>query len=722
MADIKIDLSSNSYCFAADSHELLLTKKVNFIFGKNGTGKSTLADEIAKQFSDNYNVCIFKDFDGVAENNRLNAVALGAENAKIQIDIDKINEDISEIRKQVEQPEDKAFENLLTNATKTKKSFDTHNTKINNFHASAAQHIKNINNPPVSKTTYHRSDFSGEISKANLLADDDIRKHKNTINSDKKADISRITFPAINLSSYLKSTNEVLGSRVKPLQSIPELKDDPLKQNFAKEGVRIHKHTATEICAFCGNSISDERWAALGDYFNTEVKNLEDRIKDGITKIENELSELDSIKELDADAFYSKYADKVYALNSKIKLTIGEYKKFLDSLKTALEEKNKELFTKTPALCIDLPENFSGIKTDSDRLIGEHNELSKNLRFEQDEARDALRYHEIKKQLNSFNYEEETKKLENLRTLNDKAQADLDNKKAELDTKTRMRTDLILKTKDEEKIATSISKLLKGMGVESFSLKLVDDGFAGQKGQYQIEGHDGKIRPITDLSRGEKNIIAFLYFMLNLESIGNDNRPKIIVLDDPMTSNDDTMQYLMIGEVQKFYENIEQANQWFVLLTHHTHFYLNVRNNKGARYNSYNKHGTFHLYSNGKYTTIKPIASSNDDFKTSYEMLWKELVFLYEQNKPDLMLSSCRKICETYVSFTKKDHVSFYGNNTNAKKLFDVNQHSIDDLEADLNGRTREEIKSILYGLFEHNNAGEHFNSYWRSSNSDMKR
>ena len=56
----------------------------------------------------------------------------------------------------------------------------------------------------------------------------------------------------------------------------------------------------------------------------------------------------------------------------------------------------------------------------------------------------------------------------------------------------------------------------------------------------------------------------------------------------------------------------------------------------------------------------------------------------------------------------------FYGENISAKKLFDVNQHSIDDLEADQNGKTKEEIKDILHELFKANNAENHFNAHWK--------
>ena len=82
MADLKIDLSQHTDKYVTSSLELSISKKINFIFGKNGTGKTTIADEIVRQFANNYSVHVFKDFDGVALNERLDAVALGTENAE----------------------------------------------------------------------------------------------------------------------------------------------------------------------------------------------------------------------------------------------------------------------------------------------------------------------------------------------------------------------------------------------------------------------------------------------------------------------------------------------------------------------------------------------------------------------------------------------------------------------------------------------------------------
>ncbi len=720
---IKVNLSTHTDKYVTDCLELTIPKKVTFIFGKNGTGKTTIADEIAIQFADDYSVHVFKDFDGVAINERLDAVALGTENAEIQKQIDVVDGEITSITRDIEKPEDDT-ENIFTKAASAKKSHDDQQKKIQDFYIKSAQQIKNQSNPNIASTSYDKNDFKGEVTKAKTLTDNEVSANKDTIKADKKSDVVPVTLPVIDLGSYLKSTNEVLEASVKQPASIPELNDNPNKQQFAKTGLDIHEHRQGEVCAFCGNEISEDRWVALGNYFNSEVKTLENRIETGIARIKEELSKINAIKDIDEHSYYGKYAEQIKRLNTKIKLRRAEYKAYLETLEKALNEKTKNLFATTKPLNLDLPENFSATQKEYSTLTESHNVFSKNLADEQNKAKDALRFHEIQKKLDTFKYTDEDTALRTLANLNDIAQKDLQDKKDELTKKQQERTDLISKTKDEEKIAVKISGLLKNMGVSSFELKLVTDEDEDQKGQYQIKSHDGKIRPITALSKGEKNIIAFLYFMFDLERTDGNNKPKIIVLDDPMTSNDDTMQYVMIGEIQKFYRNLKDGN-YFLLLTHNVHFYLNVRPNTAIKYkvggeeiSFYKKFGVYHLLSDGKHTVIKSIENGRNDFKTSYETLWKELAFLYAapDATSDLMLNPCRKICETYMNFTKKGLEAFYGDNTNAKKLFDVNQHSIDDMEAEQNGKTKEEIKDILCGLFKQNNAEDHFNNYWKEN------
>lgn len=71
-----------------DSNELVFDKRITFIFGKNGTGKSTLTEEF-KKLSAEYEVSTFQGFlNLIDENKRLNAVVLGEENATISRQIE----------------------------------------------------------------------------------------------------------------------------------------------------------------------------------------------------------------------------------------------------------------------------------------------------------------------------------------------------------------------------------------------------------------------------------------------------------------------------------------------------------------------------------------------------------------------------------------------------------------------------------------------------------
>lgn len=352
---LKLDLSHHPDKFNADSQKININKKINFVFGRNGTGKTTIADEIKDQLSADYDVCIFKDFDGVVENDRLNAVALGTENAKIQKDIEKIDRKIDDIKRQVEKPEDKKFENLFTKVDKSKKLYDDQKKKISAFYTSAARNIKNQLNPTIAKPSYDKDGFQHDIANANLLSDNAVAAHKKTIKADKKEDVEEIAFPSIDLSAVL----EILRSSVSQTQDIPELNGNTCKQNFARQGMEIHEQREGEACAFCGNEISDERWQLLGNYFNDEVKKLESRIAAEIEEIDLALDSIKGIKIIKKEDFYVKFEQDINTLNLQITAKSIKYKEFLERLSAALEEKKSGLFTGTTPLEITIPANFS---------------------------------------------------------------------------------------------------------------------------------------------------------------------------------------------------------------------------------------------------------------------------------------------------------------------------------------------------------------------------
>lgn len=125
MRDFVLDLSDRDI-FVDDS--LLIDKKVSFLFGKNGTGKTTIAS-LFKDQTEDYDFRCFQGFDGiVGEDKKLNAVILGEENNEIdkeiqalEVEISNAEKEISDIEKEVLPPEDNA-DNLWKEVESKKKN------------------------------------------------------------------------------------------------------------------------------------------------------------------------------------------------------------------------------------------------------------------------------------------------------------------------------------------------------------------------------------------------------------------------------------------------------------------------------------------------------------------------------------------------------------------------------------------------------------------------
>ena len=226
------------------------------------------------------------------------------------------------------------------------------------------------------------------------------------------------------------------------------------------------------------------------------------------------------------------------------------------------------------------------------------------------------------------------------------------------------------------------------------------------------------------MSTGEKNIVAFLYFIekLNELNLKDGNKEKIVIFDDPMNSNDDAMQYFISEELKQIMKKCDKGFGKFILLTHNTFFYLNVTHDlKTQRSESdpFEKYNFYKLLSNGKKRKILKIKNNNQDFKTNYEALWSEVAFLYNEEKPDMMLNPIRRIIETFIVFNGME--DFYKKNREAKNLFNTNSHYFSDIEADLNGKTNDDIIKILKQCFEDNNHLSHFNKHWKNAKKQFK-
>lgn len=721
---MKIDLS-NVTLFDRDI--LDINKPVNFIFGKNGTGKSTLSRLIKEQNPDK-DVRIFHGVESVATDGELNSVILGQENILAQKNIEKLNKEIENLQseKQVKEEEKKDLQEQINNKVNDKNKIER---LINNFLTVKASEIKN-NSLHVATPNYNILLIKEELKYAFKLSEDEKQKCKENIKIDKKI-AKDIPIVNIDFKSLLDETNKLLNSAIEEEKDIIRLSSNP-KINFAKTGFELHEKG--DICSFCGNNIADETFDELEKFFSaSKIKDFENSINDLIKKIDSSTEIINNIV-FDRNQFYNHYQTEIEDLKKQIDILIEEQYSFQNELKSNLEAKLTQLFAKSKTIELKIPDDISEILKNYSKLVKKNN--CEDFNSIKNFSKDLLRFDLIAMALSEFehkNNEAYTEKSKSILTIDGEI-ADLEIKKKAkeieeltietniVDKKAEIQNE-IDKTKSEHILAKNINKKLE-MYV-NFELEHVEVKEDSRNGYYRIknkEASETEYRDITTLSDGEKNIIGFLYFIEKLGEVQKKLSDKIIVFDDPMDSNDDLMQYIIITEIQDLMKPIDKkrVSDILVIMTHNSHFYINVKYNRlykdGLDRNDAKKIGDnfIRLQKEGGVTRMKILESEGQDFSTNYELLWKELRFLFDNDKPNLMLNSIRRIIETYTKFNKSDN--FYGKNKEAQKLFNVNSHSIDDLEAELNGKTKDQIIDLMRACFNSNNAKNHFKTHWNAS------
>ena len=588
---IKINLA-NSESKIYKENSLELSSRVNLIYGKNGTGKSTLCNLIKEQLSEEYDVKIFNGFDSVlSENDRLDLVTLGEENVQIERTIKELEVKLKNKQEEFNKNEvnliddDNNKDNLFAKYSVAQSNLKNANKNLEAYLSKRAKSIKD-SDLRISISTYNKSDLIEDLKRDGaILSSEEQERCRNTIRSVvKKA--TKIERLPINIGELAEEVEVILHRTVTPITEILELKNNKELTNFAKEGLRLHK--VGDRCAFCGSVISNERYETVKNYFEEDkAKQLESELIQLKAKVKS-LNSLISNLKFDAQEFYSEYSSEVSNINTKFQ---DEKKSVINFLQNLLDILNhKSIFAESN-------EHVEVIQSELNDLIRKYNNLveqnnSSKLEDLKQKAKDKLLLHEIKSIKTNAEY---------LKLLNIKQKSEIEylSKNAQFN-QAKQQSDLLQKEveeiqkkiRDEKLKKTSVRKLAENINKKlrtsvNFTLEPYEDESSSPEnvvGYYKIKNSNTEeFRSVTELSTGEKNIVAFLYFIERLNSDNpsiDKNKNRIIVFDDPMTSNDDFVQYIIINELNKLIQVCNKKNNsqnTLVMLTHNTHFYLNQK-------------------------------------------------------------------------------------------------------------------------------------------------
>ncbi|NHK28907.1 AAA family ATPase [Parvularcula flava] len=194
----------------------------------------------------------------------------------------------------------------------------------------------------------------------------------------------------------------------------------------------------------------------------------------------------------------------------------------------------------------------------------------------------------------------------------------------------------------------AINKLLKSFGFMNFYLvESADNGF------YEVKRPGGEDAKDT-LSEGEKSFITFLYFYHLIKgsfSASGATTDRIVVFDDPVSSLDADILFIVCNLIKGIVNEMREGNsaikQVFVL-THNIYFHKEITFNKKRSGADAFQDETFWIIRKSA-DRSELLASEENPIRSSYELLWREV----KQKPPSdaAIQNTLRRILEHYFKF-----------------------------------------------------------------------
>ncbi|ADN80261.1 trans-Golgi membrane protein p230-like protein [Helicobacter pylori 908] len=407
------------------------------------------------------------------------------------------------------------------------------------------------------------------------------------------------------------------------------------------------------ICPFCQKeTITEEFKKQLESYFDTSYQESTDTIKkmkeDYTNKTDGTLERLNEIIKTEQNKLDTENLKRIIeTLRSKIK---ANQQKMLD--------KSKEM-----SRSFELDSTKNEIKEIRDLIdtanqeIASHNEIIKDTKNQKKicvEQTWKFLINEFKSDIQEYNkkYCGLEKGINNLEKEISENQEKV--KKLENEIKELEKNMVSIKP-----IVNEINTLLKWYGFTNFNLACTED-----EKFYRIQREDGQLVGET-LSEGEVTFITFLYYYHLAKGSLKENdisKNKVLVIDDPISSLDSNILFIvsvlvkdLMKETMKEKTNIKQI----IILTHNTYFYKEIT----LKYQG--KYSFWIIKKDNNVSKIK--GYEENPIKNSYELLWQEVKQAKENNASWVSLQNVmRRIIEYYFRI-----LGDFKHNDNLNKCFE---------------------------------------------------
>ena len=394
------------------------------------------------------------------------------------------------------------------------------------------------------------------------------------------------------------------------------------------------------VCPFCQQATPGSFAQCLSEYFDetfaedsAKIEEVSSSYATDATKVQQQIASLIASRPRFLDA-------------EKLKAE----KDLLDSIIT-LNHQRLEGKRKEPSGAVNLESlavadaAINGLISAANAAAVEHNKVVKNLAIER-QTLTAQVWRFILEQLNAdlCDYNKSCAGLSKaITSLNNQirdATADKKKKSEEIRDLERLTTSV-------EPTIDGINGLLSSFGFSSFKLAKAANGTSTSYKLVRADGTDAK----PTLSEGEKNFVTFLYFYHLVK--GSDSETgmttdRIVVFDDPVSSLDSDILFIVSSLVKGLFDEVRAGaghiKQVFVL-THNVYFHRDVTFNPKRGNDRALREETFWTVRKSGLISRLDRHEANP-VKTSYELLWSEV---RGPNPREMTIqNTLRRILESY--------------------------------------------------------------------------
>nr|WP_255549559.1 AAA family ATPase [Corynebacterium sp. TAE3-ERU12] len=649
-------------CFGTDI-ELSDLTTVNYIFGPNGSGKTTISRSLEKYspasnsnvfwekqpetirvYNRDYITNTFASASGeepgvflLGENSREIAERIGTlekERDKIAERLERRQKSRSRYKEQLEASRSMLAEKVWKRRTDIPQTL---RDRMPGIKASKQKCLQKVLEAAKAHPERGKDDFASLAAKATIAFDDSLTK------SELIPSPPDLTWDEKALQTVL--ITPIVGGADSPLA---DLIDELSNSDWVRQGLEYfqHEQNPNGVCPFC----QQEPPESLAENLATIFDDTYQKKRDVVNQFQTDLEEAQEALK----TFESTNAERLESLCSSTEVTQAFHllRVAMDDTQKSIQKKVLKPSEQIEATAIaSFYTRLKDLVTVANERIESMNAIVLDRRQQQQKIINASWQEFARGHLNDLleSFQGESERLG--KSIAGVEQSIADQQKRFDDVVSELR-ELTKKTTSSAKAVQDINDLLSLSQFHSFRL---DSASANSEG-YRIIRDNGRPADVETLSEGERTFITFLYFYHTLFAVQKEGETDhiVAVVDDPISSLDGDIMFVVSALMRRLIKQIRDDEsrrlRQLIMLTHSTRFHNEVCYQHQDEVSPAIKFYRIRKFSPG-FNRIEDCGLKNP-IRTAYQELWDEVAVAESRPEESMpwLPNVLRRILETYFT------------------------------------------------------------------------